>query len=144
VTAIEERRVFELVRELAGVCSVGYDAEIGAVVVTWLVNDDEAFQPMLETQLQLVTEHHASTVVVDTLHTRGMVDDENQDWLVDDYFPRLADTGLKAIIFVQPKSAITRIVNQRSFQQGDYPFSMIEVASLDDALDLARKYAAAL
>jgi hypothetical protein len=134
--------LFELVDDLPGVCSIGYDPEVEAVVIRWLVNDDESFRPMLETQLRIVTVRGASTVVVDTLLARGMVDDDNQTWLVEDFFPRLSQTGLKAIITVRPKSAITRIVNARSFQQGDHPFSMLEVSTLEEAMVLAAKYAA--
>jgi hypothetical protein len=131
-----------IVEELPGVCTVGYDAQVRAVVMTWLKNDDTAFRPMLEIQLRTIAEQHAACVIVDTSQVRGVLNDANQDWLVTDFFPRLNTSGLKALISVTPQSAIAALVNRRSFREPvGLSFDIVECQSLADARARAAGYA---
>ena len=132
--------MFQLVDERPGVCSIGYDDSNEAVVITWLRNDNEAFRPMLEKQLQLIVAHDAKTVIVDTREATGTLNDENQAWLGDNFFPRLSCTGLVALVNVVPRSALAVLVNRRSFRGRDVTFTIAEVSSLDEAHALARDY----
>ena len=132
-----------IVEELPGVCTVGYDAELRAVVMTWLKNDDAAFRAMLEIQLRTITERQAATVIVDTTSVKGVLNDENQQWLASDFFPRLSKSGLKALISVTPQSAIAALVNRRSFRQPvGLSFDIVECGSLDEAKTRAAGYGA--
>lgn len=128
--------------ERPSTCTLGYDAALNAVVITWLHND--VFRPMLEQQLVLVRRHRATTVIVDTSMVKGLVNNENQDWLSNDYFARLSSSGLAALISVVPKSAIAAPTNLPSFRGHDVSFDMVEVASLEAAQACAQQYAAAL
>jgi hypothetical protein len=133
-----------LVEERPGIGSVGYDADVQAVVMTWLRNDNDSFQPMLETQLRVVTERGARSVIVDTSQVKGVINDANQDWLVNDFYPRLGAAGLRALVSVIPQSAIAALVNRRSFHEPvGLAFQVVECASLDDARAVARGYATA-
>ena len=129
--------MFRLAEQCPGVCSVGYDDVRNAVIITWAKNDNDAFQPMLETQLRLVQEHAAAVVIVDTSQVTGTVDSVNQAWLTDDFFPRMSRTGLRRMITVMPRSATAVLVNRRSFRGHDLPFEVVETQSLDEALALA-------
>lgn len=132
-----------IVEDLPGVCTVSYDPQERAVVMTWLRNDDAAFQPMLEIQLRTITEHKAATVIVDTSRVKGVLSDENQEWLATNFFPRMNKSGLKALISVTPESAIAALVNRRSFRQPvGLSFDIVECASLDEARARAAGYAA--
>lgn len=131
-----------IVEELPGVCSVGYDAQVRAVVMTWLKNDDIAFRPMLEVQLRTVIERHAASVIVHTSQAKGVLNDANQDWLVADFFPRLNTSGLPALISVTPQSAIAALVNRRSFREPvGLSFDVVDCGSLEDARARAAGYA---
>ena len=134
--------MFRLEDEHPGVCSIGYDDEHNAVIITWARNDNDAFQPMLESQLRLVVLHDATVVIVNTLDATGALNDVNQAWLADDFFPRLSCTGLAALINVVPRSATAVLVNRRSFRSRQVPFAIVEAASLDEALVLAGTYSA--
>ena len=126
--------------ERAGSCSVGYDSDIGAVVITWLRNDNAIFQEMLTLELQLVEEHGAASVIVDTSTTTGVLNDENQEWLVDVHYPKLTAAGLRAQISVTPKSATATLVNKRWERAGaQLPFAVVTTSSLEAAYDLARR-----
>lgn len=129
--------MFRLAEQRPGVCSVGYDDARNAVIITWAKNDNDAFQPMLETQLRLVQEHGARVVIVDTSEVTGTVNSVNQAWLTDDFFPRMSSTGLHSMITVVPRSATAVLVNRRSFRDHDLPFAVVETQSLDEALALA-------
>ncbi len=129
--------MLRLAESLPGVCTVGYDDDCNAVIITWARNDNDAFQPMLEAQLRLVTKHGATAVIVDTSDTTGAVNADNLTWLGDDFFPRLSASGLKTLITVVPRSATTVLVNRRSFRDRDVTFSIVEAKSLDEARTLA-------
>jgi hypothetical protein len=130
-----------MIEERPGVGSVGYDADVLAVVMTWLKNDNDAFQPMLETQLRVVTERRARTVIVDTSQVKGVINDANQDWLVKDFYPRLGAAGLRALISVAPQSAIAALVNRRSFHDPvGLSFEIVECASLHEARAHAARF----
>jgi hypothetical protein len=138
-----ERGYVLIVEDLPGVCTVGYDPQERAVVMTWLRNDDAAFRPMLEIQLRTITEHQAATVIVDTSTVKGVLSDENQAWLASDFFPRLNKSGLKALISVTPQSAIAALVNRRSFREPvGMSFDIVECGSLAEAKTRAAGYAA--
>ena len=132
--------MFRLVDEVPDVCTIGYDDEHAAVVITWTRNDNDAFQPMLELQLRLVVQHDAAVVIVDTIDATGALNDANQTWLANDYFPRLSCTGLAALINVVPRSATAVLVNRRSFRGREVSFAIIEAPSLADAFALAGGY----
>lgn len=135
--------MLRLVETRPGVCSVGYDDTCNAVVITWTKNDNDAFQPMLETQLRLVQQHSATAVIVDTSETTGTVNAENMTWLGEDYFPRLSTSGLRTLITVVPRSATTLLVNRRSFRDRDVAFSIVEAQTLAEARALAASAASA-
>lgn len=132
--------MFRLAEQRPGVCTIGFDDAYNAVVITWARNDNDSFRPMLELQLQLIVEHDAAVVIVDTTDATGALDDENQAWLASDFFPRLSCTGLAALINVVPRSATAVLVNRRSFRGREASFAIVEASSLDEAYALASAY----
>lgn len=129
--------MLRLVETRPGVCTVGFDDTCHAVVITWTKNDNDAFQPMLETQLRLIQQHSAAAVIVDTSEATGTVNADNMTWLAENYFPRLSASGLKTLITVIPRSATTLLVNRRSFRDRDVAFTIVEVQTLAEAKTLA-------
>ncbi len=132
--------MFRLVDEHPDVCTIVYDDALNAVIITWTRNDNDLFRPMLETQLRLVVEHDAAVVIVDTTEATGALNDVNQAWLGDDFFPRLSCTGLAALINVVPRSATAVLVNRRSFRGREVSFAIVETSSLDEALVMATTF----
>ena len=132
--------MFKLVAERPGICTLGYDDSVNAVVITWLINDDDVFRPMLEEQLRLVLLHGAASVIVDTAVVKGVLNSANQAWMAKDFFPRMSVSGVRALISVVPESAIALMLNRRSFRDREVGFSMVEVASLAEAMTEAARY----
>jgi hypothetical protein len=132
--------VFRLEDQWPDVCSIGYDDSYHAVLITWTRNDNEAFQPMLEAQLRLVVQHDAPVVIVNTLDATGAVNDVNQSWLAESYFPRLSCTGLEVLINVVPRSATAVLVNRRSFRGRELSFAIVEASTLEEAQAMAASY----
>ena len=133
--------VYVLVDDTPGIGSIGYDDDLRAVILTWLKNDNDMFRPRLEQQLELINSRGLLTVVVDTSAVRGVLNDANQQWLADDFFPRLSATSLKALVSVVPQSAISALTNHRSFRSAAVPFDLISVDTVDEAHAIAAKLA---
>lgn len=133
--------MYVLVEDTPGVGSIGYDDELKAVVLTWLKNDNNAFRPRLEAELTLVVDRGLLTVVIDTSQVKGALNEGNQQWLVDDFFPRLAKTQLKALVSVVPQSALSALVNQRSFGSVQGSFEVCSVGTVAEAYAAASRVA---
>lgn len=133
--------MYVLVEDTPGVGSIGYDDELKAVILTWLKNDNDLFRPRLETELQLIVDRSLVTVIVDTSNVKGALTDANQQWLAEDFFPRLSKTALKALVSVVPASPIATLTNQRSFRAAAVPFEVLSVPTVDEAYAVAARVA---
>ena len=131
--------MFVLVDDCPGVGSIGYDDSIKAVILTWFKNDDALFRDRMETELRLVVERDLLSVIVDTAQVKGVLSLENQAWIAEDFFPRLSQTGLRALVSVVPQSAIAQLTNKRSFLGAQVPFEVLQVDSLAEACDVAAR-----
>lgn len=129
--------MFVLVDDCPGVGSIGYDDSIKAVILTWFKNDDGIFRDRMETELRLVVERGLMTVIVDTSQVKGVLSLENQAWIAGDFFPRLSQTSLRALVSVVPQSAIAHLTNKRSFHGAQVAFEVVQVDTLAEAHDVA-------
>jgi hypothetical protein len=103
-------------------------------------NDKSVFRPLLEEQLKVQIEKRVASVIIDTGATTGVLAQEDQEWIIKDFFPRVAKTATKALITVVPKSALTNLANKRWQSVGNaFGFEMYNVGSAADAEELARK-----
>jgi hypothetical protein len=133
--------MFVLVEDTPGVGSIGYDDELKAVILTWLKNDNDVFRPRLETELQLIEQRSLATLIVDTSDVKGALNEADQQWLADDFFPRLSKTSLQALVSVVPTSPLATLVNQRSFRAADVPFEVLSVPTVGEAYTVAARIA---
>ena len=74
---------------------------------------------------------------LDVSDVQGVPTHECQAWFADSLFPSFADNGMKAIFTILSKSAITKLASKK---WTPFKFDMYDVASLDDAKELAAQY----
>ncbi len=115
--------------------------EIRTVVMNWRHQDDEVFRRSLERQLQIITEHRLTGVIVDTSSVSGTLSDAAQTWVATDFFPRMGRTTARIVVTVVPRSSLAKLVNQRWQAVHDCGFEQVEVGSLAEAETIAARYA---
>lgn len=80
----------------------------------------------------------AKVIIVDVVDATGALPQETQDWLASTFFPKVHQFGVKAIITVLPKSALTKLTAKQWMSNGSpFGFEMFDAASLEDAHTLA-------
>lgn len=131
----------DVIKEYAGVVTVTLHPELSMLKLSWtsFFNAKDVFKPVLELQLELVKKHGLRHVVVDSSVTTGVLPDDAQKWIVEDFFPRQGKTTLKKLITIVPKSAVTQLANKRWQSVGNaFGFEILNAASLEDAEQLCR------
>jgi len=126
--------------EVEGVVSVTHVPELEAVVVRWLRYQDQAVKPALGKQLELIRTHSLRTVVVDSSEAVGAYSAEMNRWIGVEFVPLLERTTMKAFVTVVPRSAVADLAN-KGWQEGQngLGFQMVEVASMREAEEIARR-----
>lgn len=92
-----------------GVGVVTWDLPFKAVRVVWQgwANPVE-FAAITEAGLRALTEHHASRWVADCRNMKA-VQQSDQDWLNDDWFPRALAAGLRRMAIVLPQRGLVEM-----------------------------------
>ncbi len=126
--------------EVEGVVSVTLAPQLQAVIVRWLRYQDQAVKPALGKQLELIQKHSLRTVVVDSREAVGAYSAEMNHWIGGEFVPLLERTTMKAFVTVVPRSAVADLAN-KGWQEGQsgLGFQMVEVASMAEAEDIARR-----
>lgn len=125
-----------------GIVEAEVNPALNCIVVHWEnLDNGKIVQECCLAQLEEVKKG-VKTIIVDTATADGLVPFEVQEWFGTTLFPQLRDAGLKAIITVIPRSAITRLASKRWTNTGKpFNFDMFDAESLDAAMNLAAKYA---
>jgi methyl-accepting chemotaxis protein len=114
---------------------------LGAVVMAWEHQSDAAFRPAVERQLELINERRVTTVIVDTSRVTGTLSDATQQWIAEDFFPRMGRTTVRVVVAIVPRSAIARMVNGHWQGVGNScGFDQVEVSTMAEAQAVAQQY----
>lgn len=89
--------------------TIQYDADIDAVVMDWHdFTKGEQFRDGLDRGLDLVKSENSRNWLAD-LRDLGAVDQDDQEWSNEDWFPRAIQAGLENMAIVKPESAIAEM-----------------------------------
>jgi hypothetical protein len=92
-----------------GFLTVSWNDELAAVEMDWHdFAKGEQFRGGLDEGLALVREQGAENWLAD-LRDLGTVDQADQEWSNEEWFPRAIDAGLKNMAIVKPESAIAEM-----------------------------------
>jgi hypothetical protein len=92
-----------------GVAVVTWDPEHGAVCIEWQSWASSAeFVAALDAGLLCLTEHRGSRFLADCTAMKA-VKQFDQEWLDQDWFPRVLALGLRRMAVVTPKSGLVRM-----------------------------------
>jgi len=114
-----------------------YDSAHATIRVSWKTfSGHQHLRPSIEAQVACV-EQGAKHVIVDTSEAKGLPSDEDQAWFATEVFPRYEKAGLKTLVTVLPKSAVTKLGASRWSETGNrFGFKTFTCASLEDAQSL--------
>jgi hypothetical protein len=118
-----------------GIVTVSYNARRNYVLFDWTsfaVTLDE-IRTLHAAALAAAQKHNCRTYVAETAKVTNTLRQDVIEWWGTVWVPRLAEAGLRAIITVQPTSAIASLSTrswQRTVVEG---ITMINVGSLPDA-----------
>ena len=130
-----------VVLEVEGVVTVSHLPHLAAVCVRWLRYEDLVVKPALGKQLELIKTHGLTTVIVDSQDAVGAYSAETNRWIGQEFVPQMQDTAVEAFVTVVPRSAVADLANkgwQESSGSTD-GFSMVEVATMAEAEEIARR-----
>lgn len=86
-----------------------YNSHTDTVVMNWHgFAEGEAFREGLDAGLELVKEKGARNWLAD-LRELGAVDQDDQEWSNEEWFPRALETSLTNMAIVQPESVIANM-----------------------------------
>lgn len=116
------------------------DSTIGAVIVHWnFLGNDEIVLDCTRAQLEQV-KAGVRSVIVDVTVARGMLSEEVQGYFQNDFFPALAEAGLRAVITVTPRRELALAAAEHWTKTGElFSFGMYETGTLEAARELAGK-----
>lgn len=96
---------------------IEYDPELDAVRMHWKqFVSGEPFRDGLDRGLELVREKGASNWYAD-LRELGAVDQEDQEWSNNEWFPRAIEAGLTNMAIVRPESVVAEMSVDRIMQE---------------------------
>lgn len=121
-----------------GIVEALSDFSSKTMLITWLnFRDDEAMVECCEAQIAQL-ELGIQVAILDTREAKGVPSQMRQKWFETSLYPTLGEKGLKAVITVLPKSAITLLASKRWIKNGSqFNFDSFEANSLTTALELA-------
>jgi hypothetical protein len=132
----------KILRDHPGIVRVVLHEDVRALQTTWVTFHErrDLLRPILDYQLATTSLYQLRFSIVDTSETTGVLDEEQQAWLENDFFPRAAKTGVRALLSVVAKSAVTSLVNKRwQVVATRFGYDVVQVASVPDALEYCRK-----
>jgi hypothetical protein len=97
--------------------TVRYDEEMDAVMMEWdgFVQGDP-FREGLEAGLELVQERQAGKWFAD-LRALGTIDQADQEWSNEEWFPRAMETSLSRMAIIKPESTIANMSVENIMQE---------------------------
>jgi hypothetical protein len=123
-----------------GVVEAHYDEQLKSVIVKWIRFDPGAVRPCLLAQRDALKAHAGRAVLVDASTGQGALNADDQKWLATTFLPELAAIGVKTIVTVVPKSAVTRLTAQRWTESGSVAgITMLDAKTYNDAVAAIRE-----
>jgi hypothetical protein len=125
-----------------GVVETSYDPSIKSIIVTWIhLGPHDHLRPCLEAQVDCVENDGAKVILVDTAESTGVLAQVDQTWFGEYVFPTYQRNGVKAVITVVPKSALTNLAAKQWQKTGsDFGVDFVEVDTIKTARKLAADY----
>lgn len=123
-----------------GVVKAEIDNGLKSIVVTYHnLSEGDIVKTCCLAQMEEVKKGNTKVIIVDTSQSTGVLPMDIQEWLSSVMFPDLEKKGLKSIITVLPKNALTKLATKHWTKTGsDFSFSMYETDSLDSAKKLVQ------
>jgi len=109
--------------------TIEWDDEIPAVVHTW--NEfvsGQAFRDGCAEILEVIEKHNATKMLVDTSGIQAH-DQEDKEWLQNEWIPRTMDAGIEASVTVPQDSVIAKMDLENfmnEVEEYDYKSTMVE------------------
>jgi hypothetical protein len=95
------------------VCAVRFDADVPCVTVVWKRPATSAQLRFVgERLLELIATHKVSKILGDDT-ALALIEAEDQRWLVENWFPRAAQAGLKVAANKSPEAYFGRLAIER-------------------------------
>lgn len=118
-----------------------YDDELKSVIATWYnFYAPKDLQASCQAQLKAVQEDGCKSIIVDCRQTKGVVRQEDQEWMDNYLFPEYVKAGLKAIITILPKSALSKLSTMNYKKTGSqHGIHMYECKDMETAEKLAKE-----
>ena len=86
---------------------IDWEPESGCIVADWKgIARGATYRAALDRSLELVKTHGARRWLGNMLEAQGVMSQEDSDWLVNDWFPRLLALGAKRFAVVLPPHAL--------------------------------------
>ena len=120
-------------------CTVGYDAEIRCVVMTWRgYATSREFREANERVLGVLSERKSARLLAD-IEKFVLIGGDDQHWLSSNWIPRAMEAGLRTVAMVTPVYYFNRVAVENVGQKLD-PEAL--VLQYFDNRDAARKWLA--
>lgn len=116
--------------------TIEWDSDLGAVIHTWTgFTSGEEFRAGCEALLDAIKAKNASYLIVDTRNVKAH-DDEDKQWLQEEWTPRMVDAGVEGSAQVHPDSVISKMeMENLAEDMDDIPFENFLTDSMDEARD---------
>lgn len=120
------------------VISVEYDDQLYCIFVAWKNLASDETRPCSEAQYAAHKKYGGRFTIIDLSQAQGAVKPEDHAWFDTVHYPQLArDTGLKKIITILPKSALSGLSVKRYERLGEkHGIAMYTCTDMSVALDL--------
>ncbi len=124
------------------IVKVIYNSETKTIIARWdNLGPHDYTQRCTQAQLACVQRDRARVIIVDTSQAKGVLNLTDQEWFRTYLFPALEKAGLRAIITIIPREAVTKLSTQRWKRTGQQVgIEFIEVANFEIACEIAKEY----
>jgi hypothetical protein len=123
-------------RAESGLYTIEEDSRTGATVYTWeQYASGERFREGANDLLEYIRENDVTKLVVDTSEIQAH-DDADQEWLEEEWIPKILDAGVTASVTVHKDSVIAEMDMEQFMEDvEDMPYDAYMTDDIDDALD---------
>ncbi|UXP33617.1 hypothetical protein N6H18_06575 [Reichenbachiella agarivorans] len=127
--------------EKPGVVNTSLDLITKSMHVKWTsLSDDKAIEECCLAQVEQV-KNGIQKMYLDVSDAVGVPSQARQKWFETELFPTFSKYGMKVVINILPKSAITKLASKKWVSvAAPFDFDMFDAADLKSAKELASKY----
>ena len=125
-----------------GIVHVEYDTALKATISTWQnLGPHDYMVPSMNAEIDWCKENEVRVCIVDTSEATGVPSQEEQNWYADFAYPAFQAAGVKAIITVIPKSAISKLATSQWNKTGSqFEIDFIDAPTMEEAIRAAKVY----